>query len=482
MAEARAAGRWFARAVFLVGAVTAARVVLLAFDRTDLFVDEAQYWLWGQVPDFGYYSKPPLIAWLIGAVTWVSGSDAPFWVRLPGAFLHAATALVLGTLAARLSGPRAAVWVAVSYVTLPMAALGSLMISADTVMAPFFALALVWHFRLVETGQGRFAVLAGVAAGLAFLAKYAAVYLLLGAALAALLVPMMRIAPRHAVLMLATFALTILPNLWWNLTHGMATLSHTADNVGWIGGGGPGVRLNLAGLAEFFASQFAVIGPVLMAALIWGWIRPAGPVARALRAFSLPVLVLVCLQAVLSKAYGNWAIAAYFPGLLIAVPLLVARAPRLLVLSLALNGVICLALPVLTITAPAPVIDARPLLARYLGRADLSRQIIDAAGAAGVTAVVAANRDILADLHYTGRDAGLAVFAPRPGGRPRNYYQQVHPLPDPPPPALYVLEAAPDCGAGPLDPVVVFDTAGGAYRSRALAGYLLPSDCADAAR
>jgi len=99
-----------------------------------------------------------------------------------------------------------------------------------------------------------------------------------------------------------------------------------------------------------------------------------------------------------------------------------------------------------------------------------------------VTAVVALNRDILADLHYTGRGSGLEVFAPRPGGRPRNYYEQVHPLPDPPPPALYVQEAAPDCGAGPLDPVVVFDTAGGAYRSRALAGYLLPADCADGLR
>jgi len=480
--EAGPAPGWAARAALVVGLVTLARVGLLAFDRTDLFVDEAQYWLWGQRPDFGYYSKPPLIAWLIGAVTALAGSDAAFWVRLPGAFLHAATAMILGALAARLSGARVAFWVAVGYVTLPMAALGSLMISTDTVMAPFFALALLWHFRLVETGQRRFAVLAGIAAGLAFLAKYAAVYVLLGAALAALLVPMMRIAPRHAALMLAAFGLTILPNLYWNLTHGMATLSHTADNVGWIGGGGPGVRLNLAGLAAFFASQFAVIGPVLMAALIWGWIRPAGPVARALRAFSLPVLVLVCLQALLSKAYGNWAIAAYFPGLLIAVPLLVARAPRLLRLSMGLNGVVCLALPLLTITAPAPVLDGRPLLARYLGRADLSHQIIDAAGAAGVTAVVAANRDVLADLHYTGRDAGLDVFAPRPGGRPRNYYQQVHPLPDPAPPALYVLEAAPDCGAGPLDPVAVFDTTGGAYRSRVLAGYLLPADCADASR
>ena len=44
-------------------AITLARLVLLRFNRTDLFVDESQYWLWGYELAFGYYSKPPLIAW-----------------------------------------------------------------------------------------------------------------------------------------------------------------------------------------------------------------------------------------------------------------------------------------------------------------------------------------------------------------------------------------------------------------------------------
>ena len=49
------------------------RLVALAFNRTDLFFDEAQYWSWSLDPDFGYYSKPPLIAWMIGATTAVCG-------------------------------------------------------------------------------------------------------------------------------------------------------------------------------------------------------------------------------------------------------------------------------------------------------------------------------------------------------------------------------------------------------------------------
>ena len=90
---------WFGPAFLLVAAVTALRWGLLAFNGTDLFVDESQYWLWGQEFAFGYYSKPPLIAWVIGAVTAVLG-ESPFAVRMPGAAFHGATALILAALAA----------------------------------------------------------------------------------------------------------------------------------------------------------------------------------------------------------------------------------------------------------------------------------------------------------------------------------------------------------------------------------------------
>ena len=68
------------------------RLVALALNRTDLFFDEAQYWFWSLEPAFGYYSKPPLIAWIIGLSTGVCGVSE-FCVRLPSPFLHTVTAL-----------------------------------------------------------------------------------------------------------------------------------------------------------------------------------------------------------------------------------------------------------------------------------------------------------------------------------------------------------------------------------------------------
>ena len=78
-------------AALAIAAITLYRIALLPLATADLFVDEAQYWLWGQELAWGYYSKPPLIGWVIRAVTDLAGSDGAFWIRAPGPVLHGIT-------------------------------------------------------------------------------------------------------------------------------------------------------------------------------------------------------------------------------------------------------------------------------------------------------------------------------------------------------------------------------------------------------
>ncbi len=461
---------WLAPAVALVIAVTAARLLLLAFDRTDLFVDEAQYWLWGQDFAFGYYSKPPLIAWVIGAVTALAGSDDPFWVRAPGAVCHGATALILAALAARLHGSRAAVWTAATYATLPMVTVGSLLMSTDTVMAPFFAAALYFHARLLETPSLRLAMLAGAMAGVAFLGKYAAVYFLLGVVLGGLLVPAMRLRVAHAVGLLTAFAAVILPNILWNATNGLATASHILDNVGWVRNDRLLGSLNPQGLAEFFLAQFGVFGPILFAVLLWAAARLRLP---RLLVFALPPLVIVCIQSLLDRAYANWAAAAYFAGTVLVVALLLSR-PRWLAVSAVINGAVALALPLATLAPQTALGTDAPLLQRYIGRAALSHEIMAISRDLGGIPIVAERRDVLADLFYTGRNEGLSVYAPRPVGRPQDHYETTYPMPvDLSGPVVFVSEAAPQCPtvARPLA------TKGGAYEGLSLSAYLVDAGC-----
>src|SRR5579875_3946103 len=85
-------------AVFIVFAVTVVRLLWIASGATDLYPDEAQYWLWSLHPAFGYYSKPPVVAWLIALTTGLFG-ESELAVRLSAPLLHFGTALVIFAIA-----------------------------------------------------------------------------------------------------------------------------------------------------------------------------------------------------------------------------------------------------------------------------------------------------------------------------------------------------------------------------------------------
>ena len=51
-----------------LGMIAFIRMAAITMTPLEFGVDEAQYWLWGQHLDFGYYSKPPLIGWYLRSV------------------------------------------------------------------------------------------------------------------------------------------------------------------------------------------------------------------------------------------------------------------------------------------------------------------------------------------------------------------------------------------------------------------------------
>lgn len=460
---------WIWPASLVVAVVTLLRWLVVGFTQTDLFVDEAQYWFWGQDFELGYYSKPPLIAWIIGAVTTLAGSDSPFWVRMPGAALHGVTALILGALANRLHGERTAFWVAVAYLTLPAVGFGSIMFTTDTVMAPFFAAALLFHRRLLDSGRAADALLAGAMAGLACLAKYAGVYFLIGVALAAVLRRDMRLSWKNAALLAAATLAVLAPNLVWNLLNGGVTFSHTADNIGWVRQTSLLAGLHPLELLEFAAAQFAVMGPLLFAALVVALAQRRDGLA----AFTLPALVIVSVQALLDKALANWAASAFLAGTVIAVAFLEQR-PKVRAAAIGVNAILCLAIGVLAIL-PLNGPGGEPLLKRFMGREALSRQIIAEARRQGGIPVVAENRSILADLFYTGRDSGLTFFSVPPKGRSMNHYQSRHALPaGTAGPVLWIMSGPVPACAGEGQ---ALDTAGGAYSRRIVKAYRADAAC-----
>ena len=420
--------RWQFGAVAAVLAMTLWRVAWLAISKAELGVDEAQYWQWSQSLHWGYFSKPPMIAWIIRATTDLLGSDNTFAVRLGAPLLQGATALLVMWFGHLVAGGRIGLIAGAAYLTMPVMTIGSMTMSTDTPMLFFLAASLVGWLRLVQMPTVARAATLGLMIGAAILSKYAMLFLLPGLMLAALLVPGWQLPRREAAVAGIVALLVVLPNIWWNLNHGFATLNHLADSAGWTG-----LQLFPGEASGFLLAQFAVFGPVFFAVMLWQSARVlagrGNPALRGAVLLSLPVLVVVTGQALLSHAYANWAVAAAAGGALLAA-LALQKAPRVLMATLVVHAALALALPPL----PALAIDLRlpngqPLFKRYQGRAEAADFALDLAQANGLQAVVASERSLLADLFYQARDRRTLVFSTPPEGAPTNHYALTYPLP-----------------------------------------------------
>jgi 4-amino-4-deoxy-L-arabinose transferase-like glycosyltransferase len=420
---------WLLLALSLAG-LLAVRCAAIYATGTDLYFDEAQYWSWAQEPAFGYFSKPPLLAWVIRAVTGVCG-DGEFCVRLASPLMHTITPIFIFLAARALYGPAVGFWSALVFATVPGVSLSAGLISTDVPLLLFWSAALFFWIKFVRAPAWGWAVALGVALGLGLLSKYAMAYFLLCAALHCAtdreLRPRLRDRRFMAALLIA--ALLIAPNVWWNIDNGLATFSHTAANAAWTGSLFHPLRA-----LEFFSTQFTVFGPILFAALLialWRFFGSGLAAAdRLLVYFSLPVLVLITIQALLSRAHANWAAVAYPAAAILVTANLLRSAVNWFRASLAVN------LSVLAVMAVTNAMAGNTTLLpavipyhRLLGWHDTAQAVRTRFDGGGFAAVLTDNRGLTAELLYYLRDAGITILAWRPADRPpRDHYQLTRPF------------------------------------------------------
>lgn len=426
--------RWIG--VFIAGlsALLAVRIAALYFNATDLFFDEAQYWYWSLDPAFGYYSKPPLIAWLIRMSTDSCGLSE-FCIRLPSPLIHSLTSVAVFFLGRHLYGTAIGAISGLVFATLPGVSVSSGLISTDVPLLLFWAIALFAFAMLFETRAWWPAVLLGCALGLGLNAKYAMAWFILCAGVYLALTPERRVLLKDVRLYVALGigVLLIVPNIMWNLDNGFATFAHTADNAKW---GGPLLHPRKA--LEFFGSQFGVFGPILFASLLivsWRAYRGGLPEPdRLLLAFSLPVVIAITLQAFLSRAHPNWAAVAYVGATVLVTATMVRDvAWPWLKASLALHVALLAAFSVSVAVAgrvPLPVVgDPFSRTLGWQAVADATRKRLAEAKAAGrpFAAIITDDRQLSSELLYYLRDDPTPLFAWWSGGRPRDHFELTRP-------------------------------------------------------
>lgn len=289
----------------------------------NLAPDEAHYWEWSRRLDWSYYSKGPMVAYLIALSTRVGG-HSELCVRLPAVVLGASTCALAYALTRRLfSSEHVALLAVVAYLACPLFAAGSLFMTTDVPLVFFWVLAIYALVRAVDaTGAyaWRWWLVCGAAVGLGLISKYTMAFFFVALAASLALSHRWRAqlrSPAFAVAMLLSVVI-FAPVVLWNAAHGWISLHHVAGLAGLAPALAPSTRHPLALLGEFVGGQLGVVSPLLFCGALVALGRSAtlgvrrGDDAHLLLAcFALPILGFFLVLAVLDKSQPNWPAPAY---------------------------------------------------------------------------------------------------------------------------------------------------------------------------
>ncbi len=404
---------------WLIAALLVIRLGALFLSPFGLHGDEAQYWAWSKNLDWGYFTKPPMIAWVIAATTSVFG-DAEWAVRLSSAPLHALTSYLIFLTGRKLFDAESGFWAAAIYALMPALWLSSLIVSTDVPLLLCFIIALnAWVYLREDGPSWPRAVQLGLAVGLGMMAKYAMLFFLPALGLCVLFDSKTRkgILNIKGIVAGVIAVLIVVPNVIWNIDHDFATLSHTAANANL----GKDIPFHPIELLSFVGDQFGVFGPIsfalYLAALIAGLSGKLGERAKWLALFGASPLVIIMLEALLSRANANWAVTSYVGGSLLLGHAVVHYWPRAKKwLKIGLVGQTVLALVLVSVMMSPRLTDTLGLAnsVKRLRHWPATVSAVEAAVARGhdghaYTLIATDKRIVFYDLKYYGMEQTLPL-------------------------------------------------------------------------
>jgi hypothetical protein len=413
--------------LLFVAGISMWRLATIAAYDHGLFVDEAQYVDWARDPAFGYYSKPPVLAWLIALMTQVCG-EAPLCVRGGAVLMYAAAAVLLFFTGARLFDARIGLTGAALYFTAPGIALTSLFITTDAPLALLTAASLLFAARALQEDRWRDWIGLGACFGLGVMSKYSFALFAAGFVFYLLIAPERRglLASRRLWAALAIAGLLFLPNVMWNAQHGFATFSHTAEISGL-----QRPTFSFTKLGEFLGGQLLVFGPLAFAGLLAvPWLRGGAldtEGGRMLGAIALVPLAAFTLLAFLSRTLLNWAFVALAPAVLLVAAAWVRGGYRRWTLwSLGVSLVMIVAaahLPTWTRLAGIELKRGQDPYSRTMGWRALGENVSAIWRAQPDTRILADDRWVMAELLYYVRPIPRDALMWNPSGPIDDHYR-----------------------------------------------------------
>lgn len=296
------------------------RIYFVLTGPFDLSPDEAHYWEWSRHPDWSYYSKGPMIAYLIYAGTAIFG-DNVFGVRILAVGMSALSSLILYRLGRGLYDEKTGFASALLIQIVPLYSVYGILMTIDSPFIFFWILSLWLFYRAInyqlpegtDKSFNYYWVMLGISAGLGLLTKYTMAFFYLSAFLY-LIIEQRRKRTSELLRFCASALISMIifsPVVFWNNAKGWITLKHTAGQAHLA----DGLMISARSFFEFVGSQFAVITPVLIILLFISlWRLRKDKEGAFLFWFSAPVIVFFILKSLQGKVQANWPLAGYATG------------------------------------------------------------------------------------------------------------------------------------------------------------------------
>jgi hypothetical protein len=310
---------WVRGVVAFIIVLTVLRITLLFLNGLPLYADEAQYWIWSKHLDFGYYSKPPMIAAIISASTKIFG-DAEYGVRLFSPIIHMLTSFIVFMLGNRLFGTLIGALSALIFITLPSIFLSSLLISTDVPLMFLWALSLYYLHKSLEQNQLKYWCIVGICVGLGLMTKYHFILIAPATALYCLWIGRLKqVVSSGGPYIAALIAILVFsPNLYWNWQNGFVSFMHVQDLAG-VKAGFDFKKIPIA-LLKFIGDQLGVFGVFLLPFTAINIIgrKEVSKEVKFLSSYMLTVIFCIMFFAIKNKAHANWTAPAYVSGSILA--------------------------------------------------------------------------------------------------------------------------------------------------------------------
>ena len=325
------------------------RIIGLYFSPLEVQGDEAQYWYWSTYFDWGYYSKPPLVAWIIGFFTSTFGNSI-FILKLPSLLAHFLTSFILFNLSKAFNrNTEESLWLSITYLLFFAVSLSSNIISTDPFLLLFWSSSLLFFKICLNKKSIKNIILTSIFVALGFYAKYAMIYFFLSSIVLILFTDDKKELIKNILIIFFIVLILISPHLYWVYSTNWVTFIHTGDNFNWNAS-----LYNFEQLINFIVSQFFISTPIIL----FIFIKQFAKTKKFIQsysfeiAFSLPILVLITAQSFISRANANWSSVAFIGVTMIAVNILYKNYKKIFLLNTALGLVVLILISVFIINPP----------------------------------------------------------------------------------------------------------------------------------